>query len=49
MRNPEEEVQSIAKIAVQHYGDDYVRNTFCDNTLSLYVRTEDQARQPAMY
>jgi len=40
MRNPEEEVQTIAKLAIQHYDDDYVRNTFCDNTLSLYVHIQ---------
>jgi len=35
MRNPEEEVQNIAKLVTQHYDDEYVRNTFCDISLAL--------------
>jgi len=35
MRNPEEEAQSIADIATQYYDDEYVRDTFCDISLSL--------------
>ena len=35
MRKPEEEVQTIAKLATDNYDDTYVRNLFCDLTLAL--------------
>lgn len=35
MRNAEEDVKEIAKLATDHYDDKYVRDTFVDYSLSL--------------
>lgn len=37
MRNPEDEVKEIAKLAYENWEDNYVKEVYCDVTLALYV------------
>lgn len=37
MRNPEDEVQEIAKLVYENWEDNYVKEVYCDVTLALYV------------
>lgn len=43
MRNPEDEVQEIAKLAYENWEDNYVKEVYCDVTLALYVLDSVQA------
>lgn len=37
MRNPEDEVQDIARLATENWEDNYVKEVYCDVTMALYV------------
>jgi len=37
MRNPEDEVRDVAKLAYENWDDNYVKEVYCDVTLALYV------------
>lgn len=37
MRNPDDEVREIAKLAYDNWEDNYVKEVYCDVTLALYV------------
>ena len=37
MRNPEDEIKEIAKLAYENWEDNYVKEVYCDVTLALYV------------